>query len=838
VAKEGPERVSPPLWTAALLYILLSVLMTWPLARYLTTHFSSPDTDVLNVYWGNWWVRQALATGQNPYVTRFLIYPAGFDLVSFAFSPFLALLWIPLTWAVAPITAYNLLFWLTIVLCCLAMDQLVRYLTGNGWAAMVAGVTFGFAPALVAERVCHLNIAALFWIPWAMLLLTRLMRQARLRDALLLSATVVLAFLTRLQVGILVVLFCAVYFLGLALVERQQWHRLAMPRLLLAAGLGLGLLSPLLLHAWQALQQPGGEALLRWDAEEYQTDLLAYVLPPQQSPLFGSWTQAAYNERFAVNRQYWAYVGLVPLALAGYGALSQRRRALPWLLAGLMFFILALGPYLRLNGHVYPALKLPYSLAPGLFSAIGFNWPNRFNLPLMVAVSVLVGLACARLGARVKKPWLLAGAALVILGEYMVLPLPLTLAPAHSAFYDQMAADTTSYAVVDLPLTRPDGEIHRYYQTLHHKPIVGGWDHRVPDSAFDFIDSIPLLATWLGQDQPGLSLDTDLAKLAGANVRYVLVHKNQLTTVPERLRSLLLTLKPVYQDPNLLVLDAQDLSSSNYAVVHWFDEDMGLIRPTVLVDLPLDRNPPRLALYTCWLRTGEAISVDSYAVTLTAPDGTLGYADGGPLPGSALGLACQLWAPELATPMQAGTYKLSITLLAGQQPVDTYTAPQPIQVLQTRKGEAFAAMGQPAGVVLDPPMEIAGYNLAGGDGFLWTDLFVRSTEKHDGTPFLTVRLVDAETGQSAVSENGLIMKYQWKQGDLIQERRVLWLDGVRPGRYRLGVALDHDPTIDLQTGELVTEHTVTLDTPVLVLPAGAPEPEGLEPGTIVAHATQ
>ena len=100
---------------------------------------------------------------------------------------------------------------------------------------------------------------------------------------------------------------------------------------------------------------------------------MAYVLPPPQHPLFGSWTEPIYQERFVINSRYWAYVGFVPLLLAIYAAISRPRKALPWLLTGLVFFVLALGPYLRLNGNVYPAIKLPYGIAPQLFSVIGFD---------------------------------------------------------------------------------------------------------------------------------------------------------------------------------------------------------------------------------------------------------------------------------------------------------------------------------------------------------------------------------------------------------------------------------------------------------------------------------
>ncbi len=817
-AKHEASQTGLPLWASVLIYIALSVLMTWPLAWNLNTHVPSPDSDVFNVYWGNWWVRHALENGLNPYFSGHLIYPVGFNLVTFAFSPFLALLWIPLSWFLSSLAAYNLLLLLTIVLSCVAMDQLVRYLTGNGWAALVAGITFAFGPALAAERANHLNLSALFWIPWGMLFLTRLLRGGRVRDAILLSVTIVLAFLTRLQVGVLLLMFAGVYFVGLALVERKRWNSFGLRRLVLAGLTTMVVLSPLLLVTWGSLQQTGAESVVRGGADLLQTDLLAYVLPPQQHPLFGSWTAGTYEQQFEVNTQYWAYVGILPLLLVLYAAISRPRQALPWLLAGLFFFVLALGPVLRFNGKVYSAIKLPYGLADEVFAALGWNWPNRFNLALMAAVGVLVGLACAQLFARFGKAWLLGIAAVVILGEYLVLPTPTILPPPHSEFYDQMAADGQDYAIVDLPLTRHDGEVQRYFQTLHHKPIVGGWDHRVPAGAFEFIAANPLLAPWIGVEQPGvpLPLDSALDGLSKANVRYIVVHKPQFTNVPEYMRALLNTLEPVYEDWSILVLSTEDASGQAYNVVQWFGEDLGLIRPTVYLHLPWDGRPPLLSLDVCWFVGGQGEGTDGYQLALTGPDGSLVYEETGLLPPASQGLVCEPWHLELDSPLQAGDYDLSIVPLAGQQPLGTYTTTQPIHILHLKKGTPYPAMGSSSQVAFDAPIELLGYGLSGSDSYVWVDLFWRSTAKHQRTYDLSLHLYDPETLQQIVQAEGTIQKDQWKKGELFGERMLLWVDGVPPGRYRLGLKIDAAPVTHDDNVEVLPGNVILLDELVLI----------------------
>ncbi|MGD9374376.1 MAG: hypothetical protein PVJ23_01220 [Anaerolineae bacterium] len=813
-----------------MIYGVFSMLMTWPLVLQLGSHMPTPDSDVFNVYWGNWWVRHALGSGSNPYFTDHLIYPIGFNLVSFAFSPVLALLWIPLSWVLPALVAYNVLFLLTIVLACLAMDQLVRYLTGNGWAALVAGLTFGLAPALVAERATHLNLAALFWIPWAALLLTRLLRESRRRDAVLLGLVVSLAFYTRLQVGVLVVLFCGVYVVGLALLEARQWSKGALLKLGGAALLTVLILTPLLFLIWQSLQQPGGEELLRVGADAMQTDLLAYVLPPQQHPLFGSWTAGTYAS-FAVNNQYWAYFGLVPLALVLLVVIVRPRQALPWLLTALFFFVLALGPILRFNGSLYPEIKLPYGLASDFFSLIGFNWPNRFNLGLMAAASVLVGLACAYLATRFHRSWLLAVPAALILVEYVVVPQRTIFAPPDSEFYHHIAADGEEYALVDLPLTRSDGEVHRYFQTIHTKPIVGGWDHRVPRSAYEFMLANPFLAAWLVDDfanGPGDRPDQALADLAAAGVRYLVVHKSQLKSVPESMRFLMTALKPVYQDRDIVVFSLEGASPQEVNVIHWYDEDLGLIQPTVYLHLPWDGRPPLLSLYACWFTSAKPDGADTYRLTLSAPGGAVVYEDTRSLPQPAQNLACDLVSFEWEPPYAVGEYDLAITPLTSGQALETYTARLPVLVLEMRNGVRFPAMGYPVQTTFDASLEVLGANLVGGDGFVWTDLFLRSTERHQGSYFLSVQLLDPDTGRDVSHSDDIISERPWKDGDLYQERRILWLNDVPPGQYSLRVVLQGPPAppyyVEPSPGDVAV-----LDVPLLVLPAserGAGPPEG------------
>lgn len=135
------------------------------------------------------------------------------------------------------------------------------------------------------------------------------------------------------------------------------------------------------------------EDLVVAEPGEYQTDLLAYVLPGHEHPLWG--------ERFASFRDnidsYSSvlrvpFLGYAAIALALLGALKRWKKARFWLLAGCVYFALALGPELRINGHSYPDVPMPYRLFEGWLLDPIVRRPHRFNLFLGLPVAMLAAL--------------------------------------------------------------------------------------------------------------------------------------------------------------------------------------------------------------------------------------------------------------------------------------------------------------------------------------------------------------------------------------------------------------------------------------------------------------
>ena len=162
-------------WAVAGVYGALSVLMTWPVARDLSTRLASDLYDPAFNCWVLAWTTGQIALvlrGDLTGITNFwngnIFHPQPMTL---AYSEHLfgqALQVLPIQMLTGNILiSYNLLFMSTFALSGLAMYLLVRDLTGRPEAAFVAGVAFAFAPYRLSQ-ISHLQVLSSYWMPLAL----------------------------------------------------------------------------------------------------------------------------------------------------------------------------------------------------------------------------------------------------------------------------------------------------------------------------------------------------------------------------------------------------------------------------------------------------------------------------------------------------------------------------------------------------------------------------------------------------------------------------------------------------------------------------------------------
>ena len=180
----GRLRLSPDTaWKAAGWYVLVTLVLTWPLARGLASDIPADTGDsLLNCWILAWGAEHVLRlAGGNlgafaGYWDGNFFHPAS---LTVAYSEHM----LPQALQIAPVYAltgniilcYNLVFLSTFVLCGLGTFLLVRELTGDWRAAFAAGLFFAFTPYRIAQFP-HVQVLSIQWMPFALYALTRFAR--------------------------------------------------------------------------------------------------------------------------------------------------------------------------------------------------------------------------------------------------------------------------------------------------------------------------------------------------------------------------------------------------------------------------------------------------------------------------------------------------------------------------------------------------------------------------------------------------------------------------------------------------------------------------------------
>jgi hypothetical protein len=341
---------------------------------------------------------------------------------------------------------------------------------------------------------------------------------------------------------------------GLAFL-RLGWHLRASPRpgaevdakrlvfLTVAAGVVAAvILSPVLYAVGERLtagelKSPG----VLWRSSPGGVDLFALVLPNPNHPLtpqvIADWLatfQGGYLEAVVSI----PFVALITMVLAWRRGWRASRW---WTALAIAFGALALGPFVHVGGlNTY---------VPGPWALLRFvpvlgltRMPSRFSVVLMLAVAVLFAAALEWLGRTYphRRRLILVTVGILLLAE--LLPAPLTL---HSAavprFYERVAAAPGDVRVLELPTGIRDGTSSignfiarsQYFQTMHEKPLIGGYLSRVGGRSIADVRRIDMLDALIVLSEGGtLSPEREAALISGgpafireANLGFVIVDR-------------------------------------------------------------------------------------------------------------------------------------------------------------------------------------------------------------------------------------------------------------------------------------------------------------------------
>ncbi|MFV9506026.1 MAG: hypothetical protein AB4911_15850 [Oscillochloridaceae bacterium umkhey_bin13] len=535
------------------LYSLMALLVTYPLARYLTTQIIANGPGQVDGYlgiWNIWWTAQALTTGQNPYVTPLLFHPQGLDLFWQTLSLPQGLLVLPLILTIGPLPAYNLLILLSFVLggyfsfLFIRQALALRGDTLGELAALVGGAVYAFAPFHMQKVLdAQLEVASIQWLPlWAWATLALLERR-RWPLALLAAAALLWVGLGTWYYG-LFTLMATGFMAGLwalrhpseAATDQRAWNLPGLPLRLHPLVLLWGFV-PIVI--WFLVMLPRlldlartGDKLLgdaRVEQQDAIADLISFWLPNPNHPLWGPAVTAYYTAIHPGEILWNVSLGLVGTILALVGVAVAWRAQWRWLAAGLFAATMALGAELVLAGW-RTGIPGPYALIRDLPGVRSSHRPNHFVLIsiLTTALFAAAGLyAILQQLPRRAAPWATVAGLLTLLAiDGWVGRPPMFQRPMPEPY---LAMPAPSGALLPIPLhLNVSNSEHLWYQTAHGWPIVGGFIGREPPYPLArYAPGISELR--FGRAEPNDILSPgwpELARetLAAYQIRYVVFH--------------------------------------------------------------------------------------------------------------------------------------------------------------------------------------------------------------------------------------------------------------------------------------------------------------------------
>ncbi len=371
--------------------------MTFPLVKTMSVFMDTTGDPFFNA-WTLAWTQHQLLTDPLHLFDANIFYPYKLTLAFSEHQVASALLALPVyLLGGSPILVHNVVFFLTFVLSGFGLYLLVKDLTGNSLAAILAGMAFAFSSYRFSQ-LAHLQILAFQWMPFALVYLHRALNQPQWKNFLLMGLFVFLVLMSSNYLGLIFLIFISFFLL---IVVPKKWFEEKGRGLrrcfftLLAVGI---LFLPFALPYVKVKEEYGFSRELI-DMKQYSARAENYL-------------GVSTNHKFYPNKlkkmgkpESRLFFGFLVMGMAFLGLLLAKnislRIRLGYGVVLLLSFLLSMGGGaklfgINLNGWPY---QFFYSYVPGFD---GMRVPARFAINVGLCLAVLAGFGFALVFQKIK----------------------------------------------------------------------------------------------------------------------------------------------------------------------------------------------------------------------------------------------------------------------------------------------------------------------------------------------------------------------------------------------------------------------------------------------------
>jgi hypothetical protein len=433
-----PSRARLLPYSLPLLYAALAFAVfanTWASPR---SHWIGADPDPSLFVWHLRWLPFALGEGHTPFISDYLNYPDGFNLLWNTSVLFPAFVLAPVTLLFGAVLSYNLLVTVSLALSAWCAYLALRRYVRSEEAAAIGGLLYGFSPFMFAQAGGHPHMTLAVYPPLVLILLDEILVRRRHSPILLgasLGAATGIQLLTGEELVAITFLVACIAAALLALLHRARVRaRLADALRAVAAAVAV----TAAIDAYPLSVQLGGAQRVSGAIHPHNVfvlDLLSFVVPGQRQQLtFDSANDLAAH--YSGLSELGGYVG-IPLLLLTCFVLARHRRDPLVRFFGLLLaavVLLALGPRLHVAGHSLP-VRLPWVIPQRLpfFESV---LPARLAVIMFLLLGLLLAVFIDRFPRGSQNDMLALGAlvAVALVPLLPSLPFPSATSDTPSFF--------------------------------------------------------------------------------------------------------------------------------------------------------------------------------------------------------------------------------------------------------------------------------------------------------------------------------------------------------------------------------------------------------------------
>ena len=386
------------------------------------TYIFTPSGDPLQFIWClNWWPF-ALSRGINPFLSYYVWAPQGFNMAWATAVPSLSLLAYPITYFAGAMATYNILSLLSLPLSAWSAYMLVRYITNDFFASLLAGYIFGFSSYALGQFLGHLHLDFICLIPLAVLITIKHYGGNIRRSLFITYLTSLIVF----QCGISLEILATATFFGSAAIifcffTHNKVNRASLivlaKDIVMSYILAAVILTPFFCNIIAGLKSVPPNF---FDPGEASADLLNFVIPTSFTRIGSNMFQniaSRFTPNLAEEGAYFGFILIVITIIYIVKNIKEKRNRLLLFMTAVAI-ISSLGPYLRIYG-INTCIPLIWTLVVHV-PLLKHAQPIRLTMYISLAVAIWLAFWLSRKEEMIRLK--LMRYALTVVGIAFILP--------------------------------------------------------------------------------------------------------------------------------------------------------------------------------------------------------------------------------------------------------------------------------------------------------------------------------------------------------------------------------------------------------------------------------